>query len=163
MLVLRSHPDNSANTLQALYMVEENRATQSWILISTAMTLCQTLCYHRLDMFQGNNNNEVQARLFWAVYTYERGLSLRLGHCSGIMDSQITLPIEPDEHRAIRHGRIQGKVYDQLYRPKASSTATQTRVEAVNTLAHELQLIIDETQVDISVRMVACRLMMYLT
>ncbi|KAI6754601.1 hypothetical protein HG530_012353 [Fusarium avenaceum] len=138
----------AALTLGALYMVEENRATQSWILISTAMTLCQTLRYHQLDTSQGSNS--MQARLFWSVYTYERGLSLRLGRCSGIMDSQITLPIEPDEHRAIRHGRIQGKVYDQLYRPKAPSTATQTRIEAVNTLARELQLIIDETQVDIS-------------
>jgi hypothetical protein len=134
-------------------MVEENRATQSWILISTAMTLCQTLGYHRLDTSQGRNH-EMETRLFWAVYTYERGLSLRLGRCSGIADSQITLPIEPDEHRSIRHGRIQGRVYDQLYRPNAPSTGTQTRVEAVNTLAHELQLIIDETQVDISVRMV---------
>lgn len=143
-------------------MVEENRATQSWILISTAMTLCQTLGYHRLGTSPGRNN-EMQSRLFWAVYNYERGLSLRLGRCSGILDSQISLPVQPDEHRSIRHGRIQGKVYDQLYRPNAPSTATQTRVEAGNTLAHELQLIIDETQVDISVRMVTCRLMMHLT
>jgi hypothetical protein len=162
MSVLGDHLDFSANIFKALYMVEENRATQSWTLISTAMTLCQTLRYHQLDVSQGSNN-AMQARLFWAVYTYERGLSLRLGRCSGIMDSQITLPIEPDEHRAIRHGRIQGRVYDQLYRPKAPSTATQTRAEAVNTLANELQLIIDETQVDISVRMVTCRLMMNLT
>lgn len=142
--------------MQSLYMVEEGRVSHAWMLISNAMTACQTLGYHRIDRNSGGDK-DMQTQLFWAVYTYENSLSLRLGRCSGIRDSDITLPIEPNQHRAIRLGRIQGKVYNQLYSPEGLSSADDVRGEAAEGLAQQVQAIIDESQADVAVRMTHVR------
>ncbi|KAL6916611.1 hypothetical protein FSST1_008106 [Fusarium sambucinum] len=139
----------AAMTLGSLHMVEEGRVSHAWTLISNAMTLCQTLGYHRLDGYSGGDK-EIQTQLFWAVYSYENGLSLRLGRYSGIRDSDITLIIEPCHHRAIRFGRIQGRIYSHLYSPEALASTDDVRGEAAGILAQEIQSIIDETQADIS-------------
>ncbi|KAH7174712.1 uncharacterized protein B0J16DRAFT_418161 [Fusarium flagelliforme] len=140
----------TAMTLGSLYMVEEGRVSHAWILISNAMTACQTLGYHRADRYSGGDK-DMQTQLFWAVYTYENSLSLRLGRCSGIRDSDITLPIERNQHRAIRLGRIQGKVYNQLYSPEGLASADDVRGEAAEGLAQQVQAIIDESQADVAV------------
>ncbi|KAF4972348.1 hypothetical protein FSARC_1070 [Fusarium sarcochroum] len=141
----------AALTLGALYSVEESRALQAWTLISAAMTFCQTLGYHRLDTSKGENVlHDIQIRLFWAVYTYENSLSLRLGRCSSIRESDITLPTEPNQHRSIQVGRIQGKVYDQLYSPTGLSSTSNERGGIAQSLAQELQLLIDESQEDVA-------------
>ncbi|GKU21467.1 unnamed protein product [Fusarium langsethiae] len=139
----------AAMTLGSLYMVEEGRASHAWTLISNAMALCQTLGYHRLDGYSGGDK-EMQTRLFWAVYSYENGLSLRLGRYSGIRDSDITLVIEPSHHIAIRFGRIQGRIYSQLYSPEGLASTDDARAEAAGILAQEIQSIIDETHADIA-------------
>ncbi|RGP67108.1 hypothetical protein FSPOR_6164 [Fusarium sporotrichioides] len=139
----------AAMTLGSLYMVEEGRASHAWTLISNAMALCQTLGYHRLDGYSGGDK-ETQTRLFWAVYSYENGLSLRLGRYSGIRDSDITLVIEPSHHIAIRFGRIQGRIYSQLYSPEGLASTDDVRAEAAGILAQEIQSIIDETHADIT-------------
>lgn len=120
------------------------------------MTACQTLGYHRADRYSGGDK-DIQTQLFWAVYTYENSLSLRLGRCSGIRDSDITLPIEPNQHRAIRLGRIQGKVYNQLYSPAGLASTDDARGEAAQVLAQQVQAIIDESQADVAVRMTHVR------
>ncbi|EYB21754.1 hypothetical protein FG05_03559 [Fusarium graminearum] len=113
-----------------------------------ALTL-GTLGYHRLDRYSGGDQ-EIQTQLFWAVYSYENGLSLRLGRYSGIRDSDITLVIEPSHHRAIRFGRIQGRIYSHLYSPEGLTYTNDAREEAAGVLAQEIQSIIDETQADIA-------------
>ncbi|KAG4261704.1 hypothetical protein FPRO04_08503 [Fusarium proliferatum] len=120
----------AANVRKAIYSVEESRASQSWTLISTGMTLCQTLGYHRLDSPK-DGLQQMQSDLFWVVYAYEKGLSLRLGRCSGVRDSE-------------------GKAYDQLYSPEGLRTSNTTRYEVANGLAQELQCIIDETHHEIA-------------
>ncbi|KAF4436610.1 hypothetical protein FACUT_6205 [Fusarium acutatum] len=139
----------AALALGAIYSVEESRASQSWTLISTAMTLCQTLGYHRLDSPK-DVHQYVQYDLFWVVYAYEKGLSLRLGRCSGIRDSEVSLICQENQHRSIRLGRIQGKAYDQLYGPEGLNTSNATRCEVASGLAQELQSIIDETHHEIT-------------
>ncbi|KAM0378604.1 hypothetical protein ACHAPY_006302 [Fusarium culmorum] len=139
----------AALTLGSLHMVEEGRVSHAWTLISNAMTLCQTLGYHRLGSYSGGDQ-EMQTQLFWAVYSYENGLSLRLGRYSGIRDSDITLVIEPSHHRAIRFGRIQGRIYSHLYSPEGLASTDDAREEAAGVLAQEIQSIIDETQADIA-------------
>ncbi|KAF0635419.1 hypothetical protein FPSE5266_10916 [Fusarium pseudograminearum] len=140
----------AALTLGSLHMVEEGRVSHAWTLISNAMTLCQTLGYHRLDRYSGSDQ-ETQTQLFWAVYSYENGLSLRLDRYSGIRDSDITLVIEPSHHRAIRFGRIQGRIYSHLYSLEGLASTDDARGEAAGVLAQEIQSIIDETQADIAV------------
>ncbi|KAF5234641.1 hypothetical protein FANTH_11993 [Fusarium anthophilum] len=141
----------AALALGAIYSVEESRASQSWTLISTAMTLCQTLGYHRLESPK-NGHQSMQPDLFWVVYAYEKGLSLRLGRCSGVRDSEVSLTRQENQHRSIRLGRIQGKAYDQLYSPEGLNTSNATRCQVANGLAQELQSIIDETHHEIAVR-----------
>ncbi|KAF5624584.1 hypothetical protein F52700_9753 [Fusarium sp. NRRL 52700] len=139
----------AALALGAIYLVEESRASQSWTLISTAMTLCQTLGYHRLDSPK-DSHQHMQSDLFWVVYAYEKGLSLRLGRCSGIRDSEVLSPRQANQHRSIRLGRIQGKAYDQLYSSEGLNTSIHARCEVAKGLAQELQSIIDETHHEIA-------------
>ncbi|KAF5702474.1 hypothetical protein FMUND_13474 [Fusarium mundagurra] len=146
----------AALALGAIYLVEESRASQSWTLISTAMTLCQTLGYHRLELAK-DGHPYMQSDLFWVVYAYEKGLSLRLGRCSGVRDSEVSLIHQENQHRSIRLGRIQGKAYDQLYSPEGLNTSNATRCEVANGLAQELQSIIDETHHDIAVHTIPFR------
>ncbi|KAF5621438.1 hypothetical protein F25303_12308 [Fusarium sp. NRRL 25303] len=47
-----------------------------------------TLGYHRLDSPK-DGLQHMQSDLFWVVYAYEKGLSLRLGRCSGVRDSEV--------------------------------------------------------------------------
>lgn len=115
------------------------------------MTLCQTLGYHRLDSPK-DGLQQMQSDLFWVVYAYEKGLSLRLGRCSGVRDSEVCSPRQANQHRSIRLGRIQGKAYDQLYSPEGLRTSNTTRYEVANGLAQELQCIIDDTHHEIAVR-----------
>ncbi|CAG7562416.1 unnamed protein product, partial [Fusarium equiseti] len=149
LLLIPSIEVVTAMTLGSLYMVEEGRVSHAWMLISNAMTACQTLGYHRIDRNSGCDKY-MQTQLFWAVYTYENSLSLRLGRCSGIRDSDVTLPIEPNQHRAIRLGRIQGKVYNQLYSPEGLASADDVRGEAAEGLAKQVQAIMDESQADVA-------------
>ncbi|KAF4490466.1 hypothetical protein FAGAP_10763 [Fusarium agapanthi] len=146
----------AALALGAIYSVEESRASQSWTLISTAMTLCQTLGYHRLESPK-DCHQHMQSDLFWVVYAYEKGLSLRLGRCSGVRDSEVSLTHQENQHRSIRLGRIQGKAYDQLYSHEGLNTPNATRCQIANGLAQELQSIIDETHHEIAQALVENR------
>lgn len=92
-----------------------------------------------------------QKQLFWAVYSYEAGLALRLGRSSAIHDSAITLHIAEDEPRSIKVARIQRKVYSQIYSPEALALSPVQRGEAAEQLSQELQLLVDETKADIAV------------
>ncbi|KAI7764094.1 hypothetical protein LZL87_006476 [Fusarium oxysporum] len=108
-----------------------------------------TLGYHRLDSPE-DSHQHMQSDLFWVVYAYEKGLSLRLGRCSGVRDSEVSSPRQANQHRSIRLGRIQGKAYDQLYSPEGLNTSNATRCEVAKGLAQELQSIIDETHHEIA-------------
>ncbi|EGU87721.1 hypothetical protein FOXB_01769 [Fusarium oxysporum f. sp. conglutinans Fo5176] len=108
-----------------------------------------TLGYHRLDSPK-DGHQHIQSDLFWVVYAYEKGLSLRLGRCSGVRDSEVSLTRQENQHRSIRLGRIQGKAYDQLYSPEGLTTSNATRCEVADSLSQELQSIIDETHHEIA-------------
>ncbi|KAF5258513.1 hypothetical protein FOXYS1_10904 [Fusarium oxysporum] len=108
-----------------------------------------TLGYHRLDSPK-DGHQHIQSDLFWVVYAYEKGLSLRLGRCSGVRDSEVSLTRQENQHRSIRLGRIQGKAYDQLYSPESLTTSNATRCEVADSLSQELQSIIDETHHEIA-------------
>ena len=93
-----------------------------------------------------------EARLFWTVYRMEKGLSLRLGRSSNIRDIDITLPFDKEGERHSKLGRIQGKVWDQLYSPTSLAHAnTQVRGQIAEGLADELREIINRTHSDVSV------------
>lgn len=125
----------------------------AWKFISVASDLCQTLGYHRLRSRRENDQplRAAQERLFWAVYGFEKGLSLRLGRSSNIRDTEITLQLDPDEPRSTKLGRINGMVYDQLYSPAGLSRPDDERRHVAEALAGDLRELIRETTAEISV------------
>jgi hypothetical protein len=124
----------------------------AWAFISAASDICQTLEYHRVRSLRGNDQlRAAQERLFWAVYRFEKAISFRLGRSSNIRDSEITLPIGPEEPRTTRMARLHGKVYDQLYSPVGLSRLDHEREYMAKALAEELRGLINDTQVEISV------------
>jgi len=125
----------------------------AWTFISAASGLCQTLGYHRQHSSRENGQplRAAQELLFWTVYKLDKGLSLRFDRPSNIRDAEITLPFDPDEPQATRLGRIQGRVYDQLYSPVGLSRPDEERGHIAETLARELRELISETHIKIFV------------
>ncbi|KAI0881294.1 uncharacterized protein GGS22DRAFT_192382 [Annulohypoxylon maeteangense] len=140
----------AALTLGAFYAIENSKATIAWRFISTASDLCQRLGYHRLPRKGADPSIQTaQERLFWTVYKFERGLSLRHGRPSSIRDAEITLPTNPNELRSTKVARIQGKVYDELYSPVGLSRPDDERSRMAKILATELRDLISMARAEI--------------
>ncbi|RSL59478.1 hypothetical protein CEP53_005763 [Fusarium sp. AF-6] len=142
----------AALTLGALHSVEDSKASRAWTLLSNALSLCQTLGYHRLGNSRGGTgaDQNTQKQLFWAVFGYESGLSLRLGRSSGIRDTDIATPIDPKEPHFIKVARVQRQVYDRLYSPASLSAGAEDRYQACQTLSREMRATIEETRLELS-------------
>ncbi|RSL43277.1 hypothetical protein CEP54_015151 [Fusarium duplospermum] len=142
----------AALTLGALNSVEDSKASRAWTLLSNALSLCQTLGYHRLGNPRGGTGSDqnIQKQLFWAVFGYESGLSLRLGRSSGIRDSDIVTPVDLNEPHFIKVARVQRQVYDQLYSPASLLAGAEDRYQACQTLSQAMRATIDETRVELS-------------
>jgi hypothetical protein len=125
----------------------------AWKFIRAASDLCQTLGYHRHRPFKESEQylRTAQDRLFWTVYSIEKGLSLRLGRPSSLRDADITLSSDSDQSRLVKAGKINGLVYDQLYSPVTLSRPDYERSPIVAALARNTQDLIDDTQAEISV------------
>lgn len=82
----------------------------------------------------------------------DKGLSLQLSRPSNIRDDEITLPITDKDPRQRRLGRIQGKVYDQLYSQASSCRSIDERSHLAEILAEELRGLINETHAEAFVR-----------
>ncbi|KAI1459923.1 hypothetical protein F4805DRAFT_465878 [Annulohypoxylon moriforme] len=140
----------AALTLGAFNAIENSRATMAWTFISTASDLCQRLGYHRFPSKGVDPSlRAAQERLFWTIYKFERGLSLRYGRPSSIRDVEITLPINPNELRTTKVARIQGKVYDELYSPVGLSRPDDERSRIAVILAAELREIISLARAEV--------------
>ncbi|WAO96393.1 Zn(2)-C6 fungal-type domain-containing protein [Fusarium falciforme] len=140
------------NISTALYSVEDSKASRAWTLLSNALSLCQTLGYHRLSNSRRGTGaaQDAQKQLFWAVFGYESGLSLRLGRSSGIRDSDIVTPVNPNEPRFIKVSRVQRQVYDRLYSPASLSASADDRYQTCQRLSQEMRATIYETRVELS-------------
>ena len=80
----------------------------------------------------------------------EKGLSLRLGRSSNIRDTEITLPIDPNEPRSARLGRINGMICDQLYSSAGLFRPDEERGGIAESL-EDTRALINETHAEISV------------
>ncbi|KPM41083.1 hypothetical protein AK830_g5462 [Neonectria ditissima] len=142
----------AALTLGCLYSIEDSKAMGAWTFISAALSHCQTLGYHRLGAAKEPRGASCtdQERLFWTVYGFETGLSLRLGRSSGIQDADIMLPISPSQPRTVKVARIQKRVYNQLYSATGQSSSTEERSCSVQRLSQELKELIEEVRAEIS-------------
>lgn len=120
-------------------------------MLSSALSMCQTLGYHRLNPRDSQDSaQQAKERLFWTVYSYENGMALRLGRSSGIRDSDITLPRQPDEPRYLHVSRIQRQVWDRLYSPAGLATPAHERGLVVQDLAGQLRAVLEDVYTEIS-------------
>lgn len=129
----------------------------AWTFTSAACSLCITLRYHRSPAAHDANTAAQRARerLFWSIYAMDKALSLRLGRLSNIPDSEVTLSILDTDIREAKLGRIQGKVYEELYRPADAlcPEPAERRRKTAETLAEETRILIRQTNAEISVRL----------
>ncbi|KAJ4186478.1 hypothetical protein NW755_007773 [Fusarium falciforme] len=115
------------------YAIDVTRPSIAWHLNSIAAQLCQTGGFHRADVAstESARTKQIKGILFWQVYCWDRGLSLRMGRASVINDGDITIPRQFDfsgfpllEKPAtlkfwLERATLQGKIYIQLYSPTA--------------------------------------------
>ncbi|KAI0164989.1 fungal-specific transcription factor domain-containing protein [Xylariaceae sp. FL1272] len=135
----------------ATFAVETSRATLAWAYISNAASLVQSLRLHRLATFQEDKSILcAKINLFWLVYLLDKTLALRLGRMSNIQDTEINTP-RPENigtARCADAAKIQGKLYEQLYSPKALKRSDVERSQSARVLATELEEIIAEIKED---------------
>lgn len=90
--------------------------------------------------------------MFWFTYTLDKSLSLRLGHSSILQDFDITLDL-PDlsadsqmsmwdtlYHHWVKIGHFQGRIYEELYSPRALSEAESDRTRKAKSIIGDMQL-----------------------
>lgn len=90
--------------------------------------------------------------MFWFTYILDKCLSLRLGHSSILQDFDITLPLpEPSDDSKmsmwdsmyqhwVKIGYFQGRIYEELYSPRALSGPAADRTQRAKQLISDMQL-----------------------
>jgi hypothetical protein len=151
-IFLPATPENvEALLMGAMYGIDTSRLNVSWKLKSVALTLAQTLGWHRAQSVK-DDDKETRVRkekMFYFLYVLDKGLSLRLGRASFFQDYDIDLPYPElgddalgractEEYRLfIQVSRVQGLVYEQLYSPGALREDAETRI-------HRAQILVDQ-------------------
>ncbi|RBA22532.1 hypothetical protein FPRO05_00879 [Fusarium proliferatum] len=141
--------------LGAIYAIEVSQPMLAWQLVSGAAGTCQTLGWHQL-VPNSDSTTDRKISLFWLTYLLDKGLSLRLGRPAVIRDDEITLPERLDKGDVpggwrdlltqwIRHSRLVGRAYQDLYSPSALRTSTQERGERARSLIAALKQIMDDS------------------
>ncbi|KAK7425778.1 hypothetical protein QQZ08_007754 [Neonectria magnoliae] len=148
--------------LGASYAIEASRASLAWLLNSTAVTIGQTLGFHRSPpsssvTIEGSGKYDNRAVLFWCAYSLDKGLSVRLGYAPLIADDDITISTSTLDlmdnswseilHSWVSHATVQGRMYDQLYCAAALALPVSQRQARVPGLATEMRgMIVDALQ-----------------
>ncbi|KLO83436.1 uncharacterized protein Y057_1085 [Fusarium fujikuroi] len=139
--------------LGAIYAIEVSQPMLAWQLVSSAAGTCQTLGWHQL-VPNSDSTTDRKISLFWLTYLLDKGLSLRLGRPAVIHDDEITLPERLDKADVpggwrglltqwIRHSRLVGRAYQDLYSPSALRASTHERGERARRLVAALKQIMD--------------------
>ncbi|TGZ81937.1 hypothetical protein EX30DRAFT_318588, partial [Ascodesmis nigricans] len=138
----------------ATYAVEKSRPSLCGMLINMAVTLCQSLGYHRSSTTPTTHPSYPEKQyLFWLLYAMDKGLSVRLGRASAIQDYDITLPMPTtyicnDErykpwtslHQLWIFGaQIQGNIYEHLYSPAAMRKSASERERSASSIVEDLE------------------------
>lgn len=96
--------------------------------------------------------------MFWFTYILDKCLSLRMGHSSIMQDFDITLPLSDLSadsqmtmwdimyHQWIKIGYFQGRIYEELYSPRALSEPAADRTQRAKQLTADMQLWHQESQ-----------------
>lgn len=81
--------------LLCIYCNNEPQSVDLWHAIGLALRLAVGMNLHRIETITSKEPLEAEMckRLFWCVYTMDRGISMSLGLPLGIQDADITMPL----------------------------------------------------------------------
>lgn len=125
--------------------------------------MCQTLGFHSSVplVAETSESKRGKTQLFWAIYTTEKMLALRLGRSSTIRDHDITVPRigqTTSRHALLNElfpawietSDLQGRIYDEIYSPGSLAQPEAVRTSKARALANEAKRLLqaqDEIQV----------------
>lgn len=113
---------------------------------------------HNLSVgIEGHEERAHKRDLFWTIYATEKMVSLRLGRSSTFRDQDITLSSfgmeSPDGSFLaelapgwINMASIQGRIYDDIYSPRALVQPSHVRTSRARALATELKTAMHHAQ-----------------
>jgi hypothetical protein len=139
---------HNADSGKLFPLVEAGDMLLLWHVVTMTARLCCSAGIHQ-QITKPSNLTEAEqtARgwIFWTVYTVDHALSLTLMQSSNLPDWDMTiqLPKDPDplwtQHWIwTKLAGIQGRVYEDLYSPKALRYGQQLRDTEARKLAQEL-------------------------
>ncbi|KAL4948436.1 hypothetical protein BDW69DRAFT_176437 [Aspergillus filifer] len=154
---LRFHQPTSMDFAYAMgmapmYCLQKSKPSAAWNLINSAAHIVLSLgLQHNVPADVEGPEEVAQKRtLFWTIYTTEKMLSLRLGRSSAFRDQDITLAHPGMERHGgnflaelapgwITKASIQGRIYDEIYSPRALMQPQHIRTAHAQALASELE------------------------
>ncbi|KAJ0418637.1 hypothetical protein BJY00DRAFT_314788 [Aspergillus carlsbadensis] len=157
---LSFHIETNFDSIRALYMatthcLHRGKPYAAWTFISRASLMCQALGLHSSHVMATNQPDGAQPKLhlFWAVYVFEKAVALRLRKPSTIRDQDITVSRLALDRKtsSLAYNRLPdcidvaalyGRLYDDLYSPKALAQPNSARAFRAEALASEFELMI---------------------
>ncbi|KAJ5185889.1 Transcription factor [Penicillium cf. griseofulvum] len=138
--------------MATIYCLQQGKPFAAWAFISKASLMSQALGMHisHAMLYETAEETDRKIRLFWAIYTVEKEISLRLGRSSTIRDHDITLPrliLDRKMTSLIYHrlpdwidvASLYGRVYDNIYSPNALAQPISIRASHARSLATEFE------------------------
>lgn len=148
--------------IQAFVSIDQSRPAVAWQLCTTAAQLCIAAGFQSVSasMHKPPEVIRLERILFWNVYILDKALCLRLNRGSCIPEYDIDIPAEFSFDYAaapatdtrsmtnfwVRASITQGRIYEQLYSPKARSTPAETRIAHAKVLATECRSLLQEAE-----------------
>ncbi|KIL94147.1 hypothetical protein FAVG1_02709 [Fusarium avenaceum] len=133
------------------YHLQRCRISMSWNTLAAAAQMCQTLGFTRdiLPRPETQEAKQRRAKLVWYIHLNDTMLALRLSRPTLIRDGEITLNFEalegdgsdgpiPIIGKWARIGDLQGRIYDNLYSPRALLQSDSQREAQARNLAANL-------------------------
>lgn len=130
---------------QVSYAVHVSNASLAGVLANSAYQSSYSLGLHK----QPPDGPKQEQFLFWMIYFLEKTLSIRLGRSSIILDHDIESPSAESfrtgdsqfsayAYHTVQVAGLAGRIYEQLYSPKALSASGETRTHQALELSQEL-------------------------
>ncbi|KAF5007906.1 hypothetical protein FDECE_5821 [Fusarium decemcellulare] len=149
----------TALTFAVYHAIRSSQTSLAWSLVTTAIHMSITAGFHRASSAKTESRQETnqKAWLFWSLYSVEKGLSLRLGRPSSILDYDITVPLPQHDDpnisaytscfiRWIRLSIVQAKIYKMLYSPAALAELPERRATWARSLVEDTKKIYKQAE-----------------
>ncbi|KAJ5197022.1 hypothetical protein N7449_007501 [Penicillium cf. viridicatum] len=137
--------------LGIVYAINVSNTSLAWVLVGTAYQCSHSLGFHTHSDSSDDSSYEPDRKrlLFWAVYCFEKNLSVRLGRSSIITNCDITVlsleGLKMSEchaicyaYQTVKLAGLAGRIYEQLYSAEALRVTEDTRTHRALELSQEL-------------------------